>query len=84
MKINPFDKKKKPSKTKAPAYKVRLNEALTTAQVNKVLDALDKNGGYCPCQYKTKDTKCHCKDFREEKAIGEPCICKIYVKQKAG
>lgn len=64
-------------------YKVRLNEKLTTAQVNKILDAIDKNDGYCPCQAgKTKDTKCHCKDFRENKKIGEPCICNIFVKQK--
>ncbi len=64
-------------------YKVRLNEKLTTAQVNKILDAIDKVDGYCPCQPgKSEDTKCHCKDFRESKKIGEPCICKIYVKQK--
>lgn len=64
-------------------YKVRFNESLTTAQVNKVLDAIDKNDGYCPCQAgKTSDTKCHCSDFKNNKKIGEPCICKIYVKQK--
>ncbi len=63
-------------------YKVRLNESLTTAQVNKILDAIDKNDGYCPCQPKDKDTKCHCVDFVKYKKIGEPCICKIYVKQK--
>lgn len=64
-------------------YKVRLNEKKTTAQVNKVLDALDKNDGYCPCQAgKTKDTKCHCTDLLKNKKIGEPCICGIFVKQK--
>ena len=63
-------------------YKIRLNEKLTVAKINKVLDAIDKNEGYCPCQFKTEDTKCHCKDFIENKKIGEPCICKIYVKQK--
>ena len=61
---------------------VRLNESLTVAQINAVLDALEKNGMYCPCQIKSEDTKCHCKDFRENKKIGEPCICKIFVKQK--
>lgn len=65
-------------------YKVRLNEAMTVAQINTVLDAIDANDGYCPCQVgKTADTKCNCKDFKENKEIGEPCICKIYVKQKA-
>ena len=50
---------------------------------NKILDAIEKNGGYCPCQAgKSEDTKCHCKDFKENKKIGEPCICKIFVKQK--
>ena len=63
-------------------FKIRLNEKLTVAKINKVLDAIDKNEGYCPCQFKTEETKCHCKDFIENKKIGEPCICKIYVKQK--
>lgn len=63
-------------------YKVRLNELLTTKQVNKILDAIDKNDGYCPCQPKGVGTKCHCEDFIKEKKIGETCICKIYVKQK--
>ncbi len=64
-------------------YKVRLNEKLTVKKVNAILDAIDKNDGYCPCQAgKSTDTKCHCKDFKENKKIGEPCICNIYVKQK--
>lgn len=65
------------------AYKIRLNESLTVAKVNKILDAIDANDGYCPCQAgKTAATKCHCEDFRKKKGIGEPCICNIYVKQK--
>lgn len=63
-------------------YKVRLNEKLTVKKVNAILDAIDKNGGYCPCQPKGEGTKCHCEDFVKEKKIGEPCICNIYVKQK--
>ena len=64
-------------------YKVRFNEKLTVKKVNAMLDAIDKNGGYCPCQAgKTAATKCHCKDFKDNKKIGEPCICNIYVKQK--
>lgn len=66
----------------AQDYVVRLNEALTTAQVNKILNALDKNNGYCPCQAKADGTKCHCEDFVKNKDYGVPCICKIYVKQK--
>ena len=85
-----FDNKSDEGDDSAPApdkdktsYKIRLNEKLTVAKVNKILDAIDKNDGYCPCQAgKTADTKCHCKDFLECKKIGEPCICNIYVKQK--
>lgn len=77
-----------PAPTPAPTpepveeYKIRLNEKVTTAQVNAILDSLDANGGYCPCQAKSADTKCHCKDFTDVKKIGEPCICNIYVKRK--
>ena len=63
-------------------YKVRLNEKLTVAKINKILDAIDDNDGYCPCQVQSDETKCHCKDFIDNKKIGEPCICRIYVKQK--
>lgn len=63
-------------------YKIRFNEKLTVKKVNQILDAIDANGGYCPCQKKSSETKCHCKDFKEKKKIGEPCICNIYVKQK--
>ena len=62
-------------------YKIRLNEKLTVAKVNKILDAIDANGGYCPCQPKGAGTRCHCEDFLKNKKVGEPCICKIYVKK---
>ena len=36
--------------------------------VDKILDALDKNNGYCPCKLeKNNDTKCMCKEFKEQK-----------------
>jgi len=73
-----------PTPAPAPetAYKVRLNEKLTVKKVNSILDAIDKNDGYCPCQPKGPGTKCHCEDFLKEKKIGEPCICNIYVKME--
>lgn len=38
-------------------------------------EAVAANGGYCQCMvYKTEDTKCPCKDFREQKNPGE-CHC---------
>ena len=76
------DEDTKPTPTPTTNYKVRLNEKLTVKKVNAILDAIDKNGGYCPCQPKDEDTKCHCYDFKNNKKIGEPCICNIYVKQK--
>lgn len=40
-----------------------------------------ENDGYCPCAlYRTKDTKCMCKDFRDKVKsgyIGE-CNCGLY------
>lgn len=36
---------------------------------------VDENNGYCPCEiWQNEDTKCMCKDFREQKEIGE-CHC---------
>ena len=52
--------------------------------VDKILDALDKNNGYCPCKLeKNNDTKCMCKEFREQ--IKDPnfegyCHCMLYYK----
>lgn len=43
-------------------------------------EAVKANDGYCPCLiYKTPDTKCPCKDFREQEVEGE-CHCGRYVK----
>ena len=65
---------------KKASYKIRFNPAKTVKAVNAILDAIDNAGGYCPCQVPSADSKCHCKDFRNNKALGEPCICGIYVK----
>ena len=73
---------KKPKKDTKVQYKVRFNEKLTASKINKILDSIDANDGYCPCQKQAADTKCHCKDFIENKKIGENCICNLYVKQK--
>ena len=48
--------------------------------VDKILDALDKNNGYCPCKLeKNNDTKCMCKEFREQKE--GYCDCGLYIKE---
>lgn len=56
------------------------------AIVKTVKEGLEKNGGYCPCRFnKTDDTKCMCKEFREQ--IADPefegyCHCMLYYKSK--
>ena len=48
--------------------------------VDKILDALDKNNGYCPCKLEmNNDTKCMCKEFREQKE--GYCHCGLYIKE---
>ena len=69
---------------KKTAYKIRFNPKTTVKTINKTLDAIDANGGCCPCQIKSAATKCHCADFRNKKPLGEPCICGIYVKMPRG
>lgn len=48
--------------------------------VDKILDALDKNNGYCPCKLeKNNATKCMCKEFKEQKE--GYCHCGLYIKE---
>lgn len=38
---------------------------------------IKSNSGYCPCAIeKSPDTKCPCKDFREN----QECMCGLYVR----
>lgn len=47
--------------------------------VEQMLKALKENSNYCPCKIeKTKDTKCMCKEFREQKDGW--CNCGLYYK----
>lgn len=47
--------------------------------VEQMLKALKENSNYCPCKTeKTKDTKCICKEFREQKDGW--CHCGLYYK----
>ena len=49
--------------------------------VKEVREGLKRTGGYCPCRVvKNEDTKCLCKDFREQ-SEGE-CYCGLYIKVK--
>lgn len=43
--------------------------------------SLKENSNYCPCAIlRNKDTKCMCKDFRDQVARNEPgfCHCGLY------
>ena len=47
--------------------------------VEQMLKALKENSNYCPCKTeKTKDTKCMCKEFKEQKDGW--CHCGLYYK----
>ena len=54
--------------------------------VAAVREGLKQTGGYCPCRLeRTPDTKCMCKEFREQ--IEDPdfegfCHCMLYYKSK--
>ena len=51
-----------------------------TELVEEIILALKNNDGYCPCRAeKTEDTKCMCKEFREqEKGL---CHCGLFIKE---
>ena len=63
---------------------IRLNE--NKEIVKKIKEGLKNKGGYCPYRLKkTEDTKCMCKEFREQ--IEDPnfegyCHCMLYYKSK--
>ena len=52
----------------------------------KVREGLKRKGGYCPCRLEqNEDTRCICKEFREQ--IQDPefegfCHCRLYYKTK--
>lgn len=46
----------------------------------EVQKAVKDNDGYCPCQFvRTPETKCMCKEFREQTVPGL-CHCQLYLK----
>ncbi len=64
--------------------KIRFNE--DEAVVEMIKKGLEEKGGYCPCRREqTEDTKCMCKEFRDQ--IKDPefegyCHCLLYYKEK--
>ena len=53
--------------------------AASSEKVKEILSAVSANEGYCPCRLeKTPDTKCMCKEFREQES--GVCHCGLYEK----
>lgn len=54
--------------------------------VKKIKEGLKKKNGYCPCRIeKTEDTKCMCKEFRDQikdENFEGFCHCMLYYKEK--
>lgn len=65
---------------------MKITENPNTVVANAVKKGLELSGGYCPCRRdRTDDTKCMCKEFREQ--INDPefegfCHCMLYYKSK--
>ncbi len=63
---------------------VRLNS--DEEMVRVVREGLRHTGGYCPCRReRTEDTKCMCREFRDQ--IADPefegfCHCMLYYKSR--
>lgn len=50
--------------------------------VEEMRKRLAETEGYCPCAFeKSDDTKCMCKEFREQDTEGY-CHCGLYLKKK--
>lgn len=59
--------------------KIKLSE--DKELVAEIKQKLKEADGYCPCKLtKTVDTKCPCKEFREQTEAGE-CYCGLYIKE---
>lgn len=63
---------------------IRLNEDRELVEL--IREGLRKKGGYCPCRFeRTEDTKCICREFREQMADPDfegYCHCRLYYKSK--
>lgn len=66
------------------AARIKLNPDAETVRL--IREGLARSGGYCPCRReKTEDTKCICREFREQMAAPEFegfCHCMLYYKPK--
>lgn len=61
-------------------FKIRKNPDNTF--VKEMMEKIKENDGYCPCKLeKSPDTKCMCKEFREQATEGY-CHCGLYYKEE--
>lgn len=59
---------------------LRVKVTNDTEVVDRIREGLINTGGYCPCELEqTEDTKCLCKNFREQDEPGS-CHCGLYEK----
>ena len=57
--------------------KIKLTEDIELRE--QIQQSLKDNDNYCPCRLeRTEDTKCMCKEFREQES--GPCHCGLYIK----
>ena len=62
-----------------PKVKIVFNDEISVDTLQGIKIAVADNNGYCPCRVvKNADTKCMCKEFREQ-ASGV-CHCGLYKK----
>jgi hypothetical protein len=60
-------------------YKIILNPGIRYLEILEIKEAIKDNDGYCPCRVsKNEDTKCMCKEFREQES--GVCHCGLYEK----
>lgn len=53
-----------------------------TQEAKNIEVKLKSNNNYCPCAVmKNEDTKCMCKDFRNQTTVGD-CHCGLYRKEQ--
>lgn len=60
--------------------KVKLTD--NKEKLDRLTAQLKENGGYCPCAViHNEDTKCKCKEFKEQIARGESgeCHCGLFI-----
>lgn len=60
---------------------MKIVETSDKALAREIKSKLKESGGYCPCRLsRTPDTKCMCKEFREQTTEGA-CHCGLFIRK---